>query len=203
MTSDPSEYLSIEQYYFPNQGYILTTAPTLVLNEIQATINDIMTKQVNPVEYNKRLAGQIRHEYKMEFSQQAESMIEFICNEYHRKFNTLGTPNKLLGSWINMQTKHEFNPLHNHDGQLSWVIWVTIPYKLQDELAMFSQAKGQEASMFGFVYQEILGQIRTHLLPVDQDWQGRMAIFPAKLGHFVHPFYTSDGVRISVAGNMG
>ena len=29
--------------------------------------------------------------------------------------------------WVNFQKKHEFNPLHDHSGVYSFVIWLTIP----------------------------------------------------------------------------
>jgi hypothetical protein len=38
---------------------------------------------------------------------------------------------------------------------------------------------------------------------VDKEWEGKIALFPAKLNHLVYPFYTSDEPRISISGNIG
>jgi hypothetical protein len=200
------EYLAIETYNFPNLGYILVDTPEIVMKEIHQTIDDIMTRRKTPVEFNNRLAGAIAHEYKMEFSTDATRMIEFLGNEWHRKFSISRSdniPNTLVEAWINMQTKHEFNPLHDHEGILSWVIWVNIPYDLAEEDKVFPKIKTKDVSRFGFVYQDTLGAIKSQSLNIDKSWEGRMAIFPAKMKHHVAPFYTSDGIRISVAGNLG
>jgi hypothetical protein len=204
MSDQEPEYLSIELHHFPNNGYILTQAPRVVMEEIHQAVNDILTQKVTPVEYNKRLAGQIKHEYKIDFSDRAIQMIEFVGNEWHRKHGTDGNlNNQHLGAWVNLQTKHEFNPLHDHDGILSWVIWANIPYDFDEEQQVFPKARNKDVSKFGFVYTDSLGTIRTHSLPIDKTWEGRMIVFPAGMRHYVNPFYTSDGIRISVAGNLG
>jgi len=40
------------------------------------------------------------------------------------------------------------------------------------------------------------------ILNVENGWEGRVVMFPAKLLHVVYPFYTSNGYRISIAGNL-
>lgn len=197
------EELQIQLHHFVNKGFILTTAPSLVMEEILVAVDDIMSQKVNPKQFNHRLAGQLQHEYELTFSDEAKELLEKVTNEWHRNHGSLGTPNKLIESWINLQQKHEFNPPHLHDGQLSWVIWANIPYNLKDELNQFPKARHHEASMFGFLWTDSLGNIKSKMLPVDKDWAGKMIVFPAAMRHFVNPFYTSDGLRISVAGNMG
>jgi hypothetical protein len=39
-------------------------------------------------------------------------------------------------------------------------------------------------------------------LPVDKTFEGKIAFFPSKLSHCVYPFYSSDGIRISISGNI-
>ena len=35
--------------------------------------------------------------------------------------------------WANYQYKHEFNPVHDHGGAFSFVIWMKIPYDCEDQ----------------------------------------------------------------------
>ena len=35
--------------------------------------------------------------------------------------------------WVNFQKKHEFNPLHDHGGMFSIVIWMNIPTKSEEQ----------------------------------------------------------------------
>jgi hypothetical protein len=79
-----------------------------------------------------------------------------------------------------------------------------IPYRLEDEYnVQHSQNSNMKAaSTFQFVYSSILGNIINEKLEVDQDWAGRIAMFPSKLLHTVYPFFTSDEYRISIAGNL-
>ena len=48
-----------------------------------------------------------------------------------------------------------------------------------------------------------LGNITSHAVPADNEWEGKMALFPAQLNHQVYPFYTSDEYEISISGNVG
>ena len=56
---------------------------------------------------------------------------------------------------------------------------------------------------FVFLMINEVGQIVSHAVPVDKEWEGKMALFPASLNHQVYPFYTSDEYRISISGNVG
>jgi len=52
------------------------------------------------------------------------------------------------------------------------------------------------------VYTTVIGKITKQKLDIDQDWAGRIVMFPNELAHTVYPFFTSDEHRISVAGNV-
>jgi hypothetical protein len=199
-----AEYLQIETHDLPNQNFILVNAPEQVMSEIKEQVNGILSGTKPAMLFNKRLAGQIKGEFGLEFSDASKQLIEFLGAEYIKKNKmVIEQPVKFQEAWMNLQVKHEYNPLHDHSGVLSWVIWVNIPYDLEEELKTFPDAKNQDASMFSFVYTNVLGEISTFNLRIDKSWEGRMVIFPAKMKHMVAPFYTSDGIRISVAGNLG
>lgn len=105
--------------------------------------------------------------------------------------------------WVNMQRKGEFLPLHNHSGLYSFVIWTNVPYTMADEkdnTANTDLIKNRTAN-FEFVYVDALGKINNHPIPVDKSLEGKICIFPAELQHQVYPFYSTDDVRVSIAGN--
>ena len=121
--------------------------------------------------------------------------------------------------WVNFQRRHEYNPLHFHGGRLSFVIWHRIPYDLAEEQASASHKGANQSAgpgTFTFAYPnqfaiqdgsprvtgQAAQQVITHDIPLSKEHEGVFVLFPATLQHSVAPFYTSDGYRISVAGNL-
>jgi len=106
--------------------------------------------------------------------------------------------------WVNFQKKHEFNPPHNHAGIYSFVIFVKIPYNLEKEEKYFTKSFNVRpmTSKFAFQYVDINGDISTYTLDVDKSFEGKIILFSSKQVHTVFPFYTSDGYRITVSGNI-
>ena len=110
----------------------------------------------------------------------------------------------LQSLWVNYQKKHEFNPTHIHTGIYSFVIWLKVPYKIEDEIARSASRNSRMKcpAHFQFSYTDSMGQISHELIPVDETYEAVICIFPAKMNHQVYPFYTSDDYRISVSGNI-
>ena len=109
---------------------------------------------------------------------------------------------KMNDMWVNFQKKHEFNPVHTHRRKLSFVIWVEVPYTYEDEcnsLAAQGVAELPCAGCFEFLYITTLGMIDRFTYPPTEN---TLLIFPAQLPHLVYPFYTSDGIRVSISGNL-
>ena len=106
--------------------------------------------------------------------------------------------------WVNWQKKHEFNPLHAHSGSISFVIWMKIPYRHEDEKKR-KQAHVNELTLSGcfeFVYISTMGEISKYIYTLGPECEGTLLVFPAALHHQVYPFYTSDQDRISISGNL-
>ena len=114
------------------------------------------------------------------------------------------SPGEWKGMWINFQKKHEHFPLHEHGGNLSFVMWVQIPYDLQKELKLSNckHLHDSSNSLFNFVHTNIFGQIVDKPILVDKSYEGTIIIFNSNLRHIVYPFYTSDDYRISISGNL-
>ena len=123
----------------------------------------------------------------------------------HSTLNYKACEIELFNLWVNFQKKHEFNPMHVHDGLYSFVIWHRVPYTMEDEKARLPSIRDADfrAGMFAFFYSEPGGKIFQEAIPVDKKWEGKICLFPASLYHCVYPFYTSDEYRVSISGNLG
>ena len=108
--------------------------------------------------------------------------------------------------WVNYQKKHEFNPLHDHSGMFSFVIWMKIPTNSKDQQKLQISAGNNELpksiSNFRFSYTNILGQITNYTYEQNPDQEGFLLFFPSELNHQVFPFYDCDEDRISISGNI-
>tara|TARA_B100000073_G_scaffold235249_1_gene196739 strand:+ start:37 stop:762 length:726 start_codon:yes stop_codon:yes gene_type:complete len=105
----------------------------------------------------------------------------------------------LIDLWINYMKEHEYNPEHNHGGQLSWVIFLDTP-DLKEEQKSFQGTSSPPGSIV-FSYGEAQNpKWAEHTFRYDPQ-PGYMWMFPAQLRHQVMPFHT-PGKRISVSGNL-
>ncbi len=106
--------------------------------------------------------------------------------------------------WVNFSKKHEFNPLHDHAGLLSFVIWMDIPTKSEDQhnLPISKHSGVPAASDFQLVYNDVNGSIRTHSIDMDPSMNGTIILFPSNMAHQVYPFYECEDERVSISGNI-
>ena len=117
---------------------------------------------------------------------------------------TEDAPYCLESFWVNFQKENEFNPMHNHTGVFSFVVWVKIPtnWREQHALPFVAKSNTPNASDFEFNYTTMLGQIGQTTYLLDKESEGQILFFPAKLMHGVYPFYNCDKERISISGNI-
>ena len=163
---------------------------------------------------NKTLAGNISASYDlMDRGDWFYTNVALpLVHGYTEKFRNVGEnlpttvkhPYCMDKWWVNYQKKHEFNPIHNHSGVYSFVIWMKIPYdcEKQNKKDIARNSNTPSIGTFQFSYLNILGEWMGksyHLSPKDE---GIMLFFPSTLYHMVHPFYDCDEERISVSGNI-
>jgi len=182
----------------------------LSIDEVPTNVSEWLLNNIPDRKFNDGLAGQINEEYG--YDTRPQFIDEFILKkienpiiQYHLgKVKIIKEPKLALQNlWINLQKKHEFNPLHNHTGILSFIIFLKVPYNLDDEMKVFPQASCEPmASKLSFIVFDSLGEISELNVPVDKSFENRMIMFPAKLQHLVYPFYTSDDYRITCSGNI-
>ena len=192
--------------------YVLADVPKDILEILDDVIKE---KTLAPI--NGDLAGNIKHEYSIPRGKAAVSpMLMHMVVKHKEKYpnffkkahstlNYKACEVELFNLWVNFQKKYEFNPPHVHDGLFSFVIWHKVPFKMEDEKARLPNISEPDfrAGMFSFFFSDPSGRITQEALPVDNSWEGKVALFPASLNHCVYPFYTSDEYRVPISGNIG
>tara|TARA_R100000152_G_C6771013_1_gene197400 strand:+ start:719 stop:1378 length:660 start_codon:yes stop_codon:yes gene_type:complete len=107
---------------------------------------------------------------------------------------------KLKQLWLNSMGKGNYQPLHNHAGLFSFVVYLNIPYTLDEEHKLNN---GIESSKNKNGCTEFVDPF-THnniIIPVENKMEQHIAIFPSWVTHLVYPF-KSDVRRITVSGNI-
>jgi hypothetical protein len=187
-----------------NVQVLNATLPENLFKEIQKQVFNMGKR----VDHQHKLAGHIKEEYDFLVSNNLKQYLLDLTLEYLglKDIDSLDTDDVSFQQWINFQRKHEFNPIHNHTGLVSYVIWVKIPFTNEKEHKMFPKLKDSDYSSgrFVFVYPSNTDPLSviTYGIPADNKFEGRMLIFPSTLQHMVYPFYTSNEYRISIAGNL-
>ena len=176
----------------------------------------IETAKETPESVNKQLAGNISESRNLEDIDDwlyqavlADLILKFtkIYPNYGMHVDLLkeeSTSYCLHSLWVNFQKENEFNPLHNHSGIFSFVIWMKIPTDWREQhTSPISVWEGSlSASNFEFRYTSMLGDLAYHSFLLDKESEGSMLFFPSKLMHQVYPFYKCDKERISISGNI-
>lgn len=188
--------------------------PVDLFNKLKEEINLLKGK----VGQQRKLAGNIKEEWNLEpsipiFNKYIISLInkhpfhlQHVNIERKKFFNEDKVPPLQLSSlWVNFQKKHEFNPIHNHSGLFSFVIFVQIPYDLERERkeGPGSLSNSNFTSCLQFHTTNLLGGHYGETVHVDKSYEGGIYFFNAETNHCVYPFFTSDDYRITVSGNVG
>jgi hypothetical protein len=188
--------------------------PVNLFNKLKEQIDLLKGK----IGQQHRLAGNIKEEWSIqEAIPLFESYIISLINKHQFHLNYLSEeskkfinynktpPLKLINFWVNFQKKYEFNPVHNHSGLFSFVIFVKIPYDLKEELknSPGSLSNSNYASCLQFHVTSLLGRHYDEVVYVDKSYEGGVYFFNAETKHCVYPFFTSDDYRITVSGNLG
>ena len=193
-------------YELPNIPIYETKLPKDILDTLWRYIGKATDR------LNHKLAGNIDESLILE--DEEDTLLLFLTPVVERYLNTvrvkisdydrISNELKLESLWVNYQKQHEFNPLHNHFGLISFVIWMKIPtdWKEQHELPFAKNSNGPVASDFQFTYTDILGHVQDYSIPMDSDKEGVILLFPSRLRHQVYPFYNCDKERISISGNI-
>ena len=164
-----------------------------------------------------KLAGNIKEEwnlvpsihifnsYVLSLINKNESHLKYLTRERKKFFPEEKTPFiQLTNLWVNFQKKYEFNPVHEHTGLFSFIIFIKIPYDLEKERkeGPGSLSNSNLTSCLQFYGTNTLGRLHAETVNVDKSYEGGVYFFNAETNHCVYPFFTSDDYRITVSGNI-
>ena len=168
--------------------------------------------------WNHKLAGKIKEEYIYDndykkwfpplFHQHLVDYLDKLPHGHTRqtmKSWKKGFMWSLEALWINYQGPKEYNPPHNHEGDLSFVIYADMPEEIIEESKkqeietgkvgpgniVFDAGDSVYSNFLSFYNNTVTFLPETKLL----------LIFPSYLTHHVYAF-ESDATRISVSGNI-
>tara|TARA_Y100001937_G_scaffold117473_1_gene170774 strand:- start:2790 stop:3464 length:675 start_codon:yes stop_codon:yes gene_type:complete len=158
-------------------------------------------------DYRDHLAGHLENEKALDKKEVYKLLFPYL-NSYaqgYQQYRAAPLCNgfEMITSWVNRQTKNEFNPPHTHDGHLSFVLYTEVPQALHKEcFSSVSNSPGPGCITFDFNLagsnmNKFFLQTHSHLPAV-----GDLFIFPAALPHWVYPFKTTEGERVSISGNI-
>lgn len=193
----------MQKIIITEKGYIEDRIPFVVYEELLQSLN-IKDKDSKPT-YHRELVGQIETELDVTkiIPKIFHQYLIYLADSYYKNFPLSGPSNhreyQFGDSWLNYQKKYEFNPVHVHSGSLSYVVWIKIPYKLEEEFSLPNSLNtpNPHNSLFSFVLDNVMHPIR-----VNSSLEGHIIMFDAGTPHTVYPFFTSDDYRISLAGNI-
>ena len=161
--------------------------------------NSIISKKND---YSSKLASQIKNEIKFNTSFIKKTLSkELIKNikEYLKKSGIYKIREiKIINVWVVRQYKHEYNPIHYHEGQLSGVGYLEIP-KNMNKNRLVGNKKIKTNGTIDFIngQKNFLSKSIYNLNPK----LGDLVIFPNYLMHTVYPF-NIDGERRSFSFNV-
>ena len=183
--------------------------PCLIHLQIKDDFKKILLDEAakNEKDFSSKLAGQIRKETGYS-DESRDKIVPYLApylgvyDQMFQKYQAKKYERKpeyaLTALWANFQRQYEFNPPHDHDGKLSFVIYLSIPEPLKKENEAY---KGRSCGPGGIQF--MWGEGPRDCVSYQSYFpkEGDMFIFPAWLRHWVMPFH-SDCVRVSVSGNV-
>jgi hypothetical protein len=208
-------FYSVKDEWFKSPGYLTCDLPQCCIDELTETIAKLESGEIEKIDNRPGGQRHLAQEWRLPIGPNIRYITESMCYDYDRIFKGgdhvfqeyfhTSDHHKISydtkGMWINYSRRGDFNPPHVHEGMFAFVIWVKIPYDLEEETSRYNSCSNL-ASQFTFNWLNAKGKLRTTPLNIDKSWEWRIALFDAFLPHSVFPFYTSDEWRITIAGDI-
>lgn len=201
--------IKVRTEYHQEPLYSEAIVPDDIMLEILEEVQEIEKKQDEEINYSHLLASSIEKTLKIKKSHNSiHNFASKVANHHMSKVNGYDCDsfewNKEGEIWMNLQGKYDFIPAHTHPSDISFVIWVKIPYIMENELSYSNVSKSIDPhnGHLTFSFTSIYGSIIEKKIITDKRYEGRMMVFDSRLTHQVYPFFTSDQYRISIAGNL-
>ena len=184
-------------------------------------LTDLIAEDKERESANEHLAGEIEEEWKIDvvlltnisFKDYVIQLCwEYLKNMISQYYIETNLPKELIlmkqiiqniqivSAWFNDQKDNEYNPMHNHNGYFSGVLYLKIPEYLPSRKTIDTDGT---ISFFGgsaFNSNDLMTTVFERITPKIGD----IFLFPATLMHQVYPFRTIDGkgIRRSISFNL-
>lgn len=181
-----------------------TSLPDRMLKDLIKLTNRYVEDK-NSTDYSDNLAGQIKQGRQVELALDEVSekfrdllldlSISYIDSQSNRGQSEMEPYEvSFVDMWIVSQREKDFNPIHQHGGELSGIVYLKVPAQINP--GKFPE--GYLEFVYGRSKPETLDFNGSRaVLPV----VGDVYIFPAWLQHIVYPFY-GEGERRSLSFNI-
>ena len=167
-------------------------------------------------DHSSFLAGRVKHQLRIEdmncasiwydvLQKYVEAYIEVAYNHWYKDINQALPKRDSIGLgsplWINHMYAGDYNPIHQHSGQLSFVLWTEIPDGIYDDLEKNGNAPPPGSIEFRMGTTDGSSSLKPIMHQIICPQPGELVIFPTFLSHTVYAFNV-DGVRKSISGNI-
>jgi len=177
-------------------------------DEIVIKMNEYVDKIIKDKNKSKELdhasslAGNVNQEFllEQEFMKSirwaeflASACSQWVLTDQRRRIQSFS----IIRSWIVRQFKHEYNPVHFHNGHISGVGYLKVPSFLGD--ASHEKKKINNNGRLVLIHgtKNLFSEPTYTIKPEVGDFY----MFPNYLLHTVYPFYDTDDERRSVSFN--
>ena len=184
-----------------------------VLQELDARIEETGGKP--EFDASGQLAGRIKKQTHLDnvISDTVKVQILNHCSTFYEKTAGVKIPLEAIhldSIWSNIQEAREYNPIHQHTGNFSFVIYTR--NDLEDLSVEELQDNEYDNKIVDYENQKPLAGL-IELFYGEGNWmnwtsfthvpkRGDILIFPSWLRHTVYAHYETGKIRISVAGNV-
>ena len=163
-------------------------------------LTDNILEDPNREDMGNQLAGHIKDQYRIPIKQLDEEIYYYFLDCVHN-YTELCVPPDIsypvqfgfTDLWVNNMVKHEWNPPHIHNEDLSAIVVLKLPADLDEDKyeGMLSFINNSSRTLHEFESGNL------SLSPKEKDFY----LFPARLNHAVTPF-TCEGIRRTISFNV-
>lgn len=189
----------------PNFGYILRPIGDTKFISLQKKVNDYMIQ--NNVQNNRQGTQQTKVLSVPECRIELVPIIDEMVSAYIKHYDYGKGDNKTdTVPELHIQSKNEWIINEKDYSTFTYIAWISIPYKMEDEQGEVKTDEQIEKSLnynvgqLQLSYQSFDG-IRNQAIKVDKIDEGGIILFPSKFNYSVYPFYKTDMNRLFIMGH--
>ena len=169
-----------------------------MLLKLREHVNSLLTGPHS--DYSSDLAGKNTHQYVLEYKVVTETgLYEFLLNtghEYLKEYNS-NERLEIMSAWVNVCEYSDYNPIHEHNGLFSGVLYIDSPQSERD-------SSNQRVPLTDGHTQFVFGQelrFSNAILTVYPE-PGTLLLFPSWLMHVAYPSRAPIN-RTTISFNLG